>query len=462
MELPHDFAARTRQWLGDAYPLLENALQEEAPVSIRIHPAKCTIRPAYEQVEWCSTGFYLPVRPAFTFDPCFHAGVYYVQEASSMFLEQAIRQYVSAAPAVCLDLCAAPGGKSTHLLNLLPEKSLLVCNEVIRSRCAVLTENILKWGSPYAIVTGSDAGQIGQLTHLFDVIVADLPCSGEGMFRKDANSCREWSIAGVQRCAARQRRIIRDVWTALRPGGLLVYSTCTLNREENEDNIRHIVETLDAEVLPLSVDGVRSRIQEIAPDGGFPVYRFFPHRIKGEGFFLAVLRKPGGERKVITRKVKHKPPAGLPQIRGWLTENERYRIETDGTLIHAIPCEHADTYALLSERLHVLSAGIPLGGWRGRDVQPSPSLALSTSLRREAFPSVELSWEEAVRYLQREALTLPENVPAGYVLVTCQEHPLGFVKHTGRRANNLYPQEWRIRSSHRPEKAPEIIYPHCR
>ena len=297
MDIPHDFKIRTKQWLSDEYVSLEKALQEEAPVSIRLNPAKQTAPVSrYEKVKWCGTGYYLPERPSFTFDPLFHAGCYYVQEASSMFLEQVVKQYITS-PVVCLDLCAAPGGKSTHLSSLLPERSLLVSNEVIHSRANVLKENLIKWGSPYTVVTCNDPKEIGQLTHLFDVIVADLPCSGEGMFRKDPNSRNEWSMANVQLCAARQRRIIHDIWNCLKPGGLLVYSTCTFNREENEENIRYLVKQFDAEVLSLTVEdgwNISPAIEE-----SFPMYRFYQHKTKGEGFCLSLLKKPDAERQTI-------------------------------------------------------------------------------------------------------------------------------------------------------------------
>lgn len=458
MDFPPDFRTRTRQWLDD-YPLLEKALEEEAPVSIRLHPAKQTapLPLPYEPVKWCATGYYLPERPAFTFDPLLHAGVYYVQEAASMFPEQAVRQYLTSA-VTCLDICAAPGGKSTHLLSLLPERSLLVSNEVIRSRCAVLAENVLKWGSPYVFVTNNTPEDIGRLTHLFDVMIADLPCSGEGMFRKDAGSRKAWSVAGVQYCATRQRRIIHDVWPALKPGGLLVYSTCTFNREENEENIRSLVENLHAEVLPLSV-GDDWRISG-AWDNSYPAYRFFPHKTKGEGFFLAVLRKPEGERKVLAGRAKNKLPANLPdsRMKAWLSAPENYRLDTTGTLIQAIPNEYAEMYQLLSGQLRMVTAGIPVADRKGKDLLPMPALALSTAFRRDAFPSVALSWEEAVGYLQRETLVLPEDTPKGFVTVTYRKRPLGFVKNIGNRANNLYPQEWRIRSRYLPDKAPDVVF----
>lgn len=460
MALPTDFILRTRALIGEDFDRLEAALQTDAPVSIRINEKKGTPVPlaGNNRVPWCDTGFYLPERLSFTFDPLFHAGAYYVQEASSMFLEQAIRHHVKT-PVRCLDLCAAPGGKSTHLLSLLPEGSLLVSNEVIRNRSHVLAENIAKWGNPNAVVTNSDPEEIGRLTHFFDVIVADVPCSGEGMFRKDTDSTGEWSVANVALCAARQRRIIHDIWEALKPGGFLVYSTCTYNTEENEENIRHIIEELGAEPLAIPV---KEEWQITGPlKYAYPVYRFFPHKTKGEGFFLAVLRKAEGETEEMkprkrNRKEKEKGKTmpdftrmGLPLH----SDGTPMAFECDGNSIrmHFQPVQ--DAFPLLKDHLRILSSGVLMGEVKGKDFIPAEELALSTVLRPDAFPIADLDWDDAIRYLKKEALLLPEGVEKGYVLVRHGGFPLGFVKHLGNRANNLYPQEWRIRSSHMPEKA---------
>ena len=316
MALPIDFITRTRALLGNEFDSFEAALQADVPVSIRINEKKGTPAPSTagapcERVAWCETGYYLPERLSFTFDPLFHAGAYYVQEASSMFLEQAIRSHVKT-PVRCLDLCAAPGGKSTHLAACLPEGSLLVSNEVIRSRSHILAENIAKWGNPNCIVTNNDPKEIGCLTHFFDVIVADVPCSGEGMFRKDTDSTGEWSVANVELCAGRGRRIIHDVWNALKPGGLLIYSTCTYNMEEDEENIHYITEELGAEALSIPVKDEWQITGPLKYD--HPVYRFFPHKTKGEGFFLAALRKADGETEEIRFKnrIKRKGKQFLP------------------------------------------------------------------------------------------------------------------------------------------------------
>lgn len=465
--LPAAFAARARALLGSAdYRALEAALTtEEPPVSLRLNPWKWPGGAPKEAipVPWAEGGWWLKHRPAFTFDPLLHAGCYYVQEASSMFLAQALRTHVHG-PARVLDLCAAPGGKSTHARAILPEGSLLVANEVVRPRAQVLAENLAKWGHPATVITHDEAAAFGRLEGLFDVVLADVPCSGEGMFRKDPGAVAEWNEANVAVCRDRQRRILTDAWPCLRPGGLLVYSTCTFNHEENEDNIAWAASTLGAEVLPVPVEpgwGIEGAL------GGttFPAYRFLPHRTRGEGFFLAVLRKEGntdgtplsGERHSGKRrgaKAASRATAVPHEAEEWLNRPDDFRLESDGTRVTAIPQEHAAVIGLLRRSVNVLQAGITLGETRGRGgLQPSQSLAMSTALRREAFPEAALTYAQALAYLRAEALALGTDLPRGYILLTYSDVPLGFAKQVGARANNLYPQEWRIRSTHLPAEA---------
>ncbi len=451
--LPADFIHRTCNLLSDEFVLLKDALSAEPPVSIRINKLKSVRLLPYDNVLWSELGYYLPSRPAFTFDPLFHAGAYYVQEASSMFLEQAIKSFVNE-PAKVLDLCAAPGGKSTHLISTLPPDSLIVSNEVIRSRSQILSENITKWGNPHTIVTNNDPSEIGRLKNFFDVIVADVPCSGEGMFRKDPDSVNEWSVANVNLCSSRQKRIISDVWSALKEGGFLIYSTCTYNTEENEDNIHYMVETLGAEVLSLSVD---PEWQIGGPlKYNYPVYRFFPHKVRGEGFFLAVLRKRERDRVVNAQKSKkEKKNIILPvpsDIKQWLYKPDSYIVERQGEIITAFPENHYDDYKYLSQNLKLLSWGINLGKLKGNTVIPAHALAMSIVLNKNMFTTIDIEWGEAIKYLKRETLLLPSLMPNGYILLTYKGQALGFVKNLGNRANNLYPHEWKIRTGYIPEQ----------
>ena len=466
MNLPQAFIERTRQLLGeDIYPLFEEALANEVPVSIRPNRTKCQLPVEGEPIPWATSGIYLKSRPTFTFDPLFHAGCYYVQEASSMFVERVLCEYVHE-PVVMLDLCAAPGGKSTLCRSALPEGSLLVANEVMRNRSQVLAENLIKWGHPEVVVTNNDPADFTELTHLFDVILTDVPCSGEGMFRKDQVAVDEWSLENVDICWQRQRRILTDIWPSLKPGGLLIYSTCTFNREEDEDNVAWIARELGAEILPVSIDdfwGITGNL--VGRD--FPVYRFLPHKTKGEGFFLAVLRKDGDVceetpkrfTKTSARMDKKKKgkdtkqPLVVPkEAKEWLASASDYSLAMKDTQVVAFPKAYQDEYALLQQYLKVIHAGITLGEIKGKDLIPHHSLAMSTALAEDLFPRTEVSYEQAIAYLRKEALILDTDVPRGYVLLTYQGIPLGFVKNIGNRANNLYPQEWRIRSGYLPEE----------
>lgn len=469
MNLPSDFVIRTRRLMGDAdFTALSEALEKETPVSIRMNINKCKEQPAGSTpVPWCADGYYLSGRPAFTFDPLFHAGCYYVQEASSMFLEQALCQYVHE-PAVMLDLCAAPGGKSTLARAVLPEGSLLVANEVMRNRSQVLAENLIKWGHPEVIVTNNDPADFTELGPLFDVILTDVPCSGEGMFRKDEVAVQEWSIENVDTCWQRQRRILRDIWPCLKTGGLLVYSTCTYNQEENEDNVAWIAQELGAEILSLEVQSDWN-ISGNLSGADFPVYRFLPHKTMGEGLFMAVLRKTAEEEMECARvksgsksarknKGGKTPVLQMPrEMQAWIQEAEKYDFVIEGTEAVAFPSLYKETYDLLKSRLKVLHGGIILGELKGKDWQPSHVLAMSTALKENVFPMAELSYEQAVSYLRKEAVVLSPDVPKGYVVLTYRGQTLGFAKNIGNRANNLYPQEWRIRSGYLPEFIPNLF-----
>ena len=370
-----------------------------------------------------------------------------------------------------LDLCAAPGGKSTLSRSALPEGSLLVANEVMRNRSQILAENLIKWGYPDVVVTNNDPADFTPMEHLFDVILTDVPCSGEGMFRKDEVAIEEWSVENVDVCWQRQRRILNDIWPTLKPGGLLIYSTCTFNREENEDNISWIAKELGAEVLSVPVDeswGITGNL--IGED--FPVYRFLPHRTMGEGFFIAVLRKHTDNvnetsgrfiKNVRTsdkkkKNVKDRKPLPLPkEAKTWLENVDDYLLEMKDNFVTAFPRNHVETYEVLQTYLKVIHAGITLGEVKGKDLVPHHSLAMSIAKSEHVFPTAELSYEQAVAYLRKEGLVLDTSVPRGYVLVTYHQVPLGFVKNIGNRANNLYPQEWRIRSGYLPEEIRMLV-----
>ena len=431
-----------RQQWGEARgrALCEALAGTEPSVSVRWNRGKVAACAGSDAVPWCPDACYLPERPPFTFDPLLHAGAYYVQDASSMFLAQAVRQYVTE-PCVALDLCAAPGGKSTLLRALLPEGSLLVCNEPIPKRAQVLAENMTKWGHPATVVTQNYPADFASLRHTFDLVVADVPCSGEGMFRKDEEAVSEWSIANVGMCQERQRGILADVWPALKPGGLLVYSTCTFNRMENEDNVAWIASALGAEVLPISVS---------ASWGIVGTYHFLPGEVRGEGQFMALLRKKNTTASESqnyskkSKKLRQVKPQTTASIREWLGGDFEFVADTETCV--ALPRAHASLCADILGPLHILVQGVQVATLKGRDWQPSHALAMSQAYVRGTFPEAALDYDTALSYLRREAICV--DAPCGYVLVTFRGLPLGFVKNLGSRANNLYPSEWRIRSTH--------------
>ncbi|MBO4564604.1 MAG: hypothetical protein J5720_04155 [Bacteroidaceae bacterium] len=394
-ELSKDFIAQMRNLIGeDELHQLLDALEGPSPTTIRINPAKadrdflgCAEAPA---VPWCAEGVYLADRPSFTLDPLFHAGAYYVQEASSMFIAHLLREYVGDTDITALDLCAAPGGKSTLLQSCLSAGSTLIANEIMPKRAWILRENISKWGGDNVIVTNNRPEDFRRMREAFDLILCDVPCSGEGMFRKDEGAIRDWSLQNVEMCAERQRDIVETIWPCLRPGGLMIYSTCTYNTLEDEENVRWISQELGADILPCRAKSEWNVVGNLLDDT-FDCCHFFPHRIQGEGFFCAILRKHG---EPTNRKTSSLPLKGA------------------GGSLRLLP--------------DPLFSSLPHGG----DLEGA---------------LVPVDHPTALRYLHGEALVLPPDVPKGQVIITYRGLPLGLVKNIGNRANNLYPKEWRIR-----------------
>lgn len=468
MDLPKEFEAYTHQLFGDGlYDIFRHALDEEPPVSIRVNPFKGGTSDLLEKVEkqpvpWCCSGYYLAERPPFTFDPLLHAGLYYVQEASSMFICDVVQQLFNE-PLMMLDLCAAPGGKTTALLSSLPKGSLLFTNEPVKTRASILKENVEKWGHPDIVVTNNFPKDYRKARLTFDAILADVPCSGEGMFRKDPNAIKEWSVQNVDKCQRLQRSIIEDIWPCLRPGGILIYSTCTYNTHEDEENVRWIMETLGASALPLSPSATNGKNTPFISKWGSGV-RFIPGITKGEGLYMAVLKKDGDSKHLTTTSGKASLRDGLQQkaksrhtdslckiksnITDWLKEGFSY-IGENG-FVRAIPTQWDYIYNKMKDRLHIIHAGVGIGTIKGKDIIPDESLALSIALNDNAFPKMELGYENAINYLRREVVHPEPALDKGFTLVAYKGHPLGFIKNLGTRANNLYPQEWRIKSTHTP------------
>ena len=411
-QLPLQFTEYTHQLMGaERFERYLKSFEEPVPVSIRLNPKKMLeVRGERlevidgEPVDWCRGGYYLKERPNFTMDPLFHAGCYYVQEAASMFLDEIIRQLIphfSILISHCLDLCAAPGGKSTLLRSALPADCVLYSNEPIRNRASILLENVTKWGYENHIITNCYPRDYRKAKMKFDLILCDVPCSGEGMFRKDEATIREWSPQQVEKCWQLQREIVADAWACLNEGGFLIYSTCTFNTKENEENIRWILNEYDAEVLKVEIKTEWNITGSLLEGFHEPVYRFIPGISRGEGLFMCALRK---------------------------IRNEKGEMRNDAPRSSAIN--------------HQSSAIRPL----------TSDFRLQTS-----DVKIELTYQEAMKFLRGETLTFSPDTPRGIVEVSFDGHPLGQMKNIGTRANNLYPKEWRIKTTHIPTEYEPIL-----
>lgn len=447
LKLPEAFEAQMKASLGAAYDTFVASLQTPSPTSIRVNPAKLQ-QLELPRIPWTQTGYYLPERPVFTLDPWHHAGAYYVQEASSMFIEQAFLQHVELAkPLRVLDLSAAPGGKSTHILSLLNNDSLLVSNEVIRSRASILAENLTKWGKSNSLVTNNDPSDFERTPAFFDVVVVDAPCSGEGLFRKDPEAVNEWSPENVALCASRQKRIFVDIWPALKPNGLLVYSTCTYNRLENEDNLKWLEQNQQIEFLTIKTEPSWG-VVEVTEDK-IKGYRFFPHQVNGEGFFVSVMRKleesPDAQRRI---KPRLTPLAArtVDKIKDWMNNEVDLSYFQHQDFIYMMPSAIANDVDMLIQQLKFVQAGTTIASVKHDKIIPEHAAATSVDLNKDSFEIIELTYEQAIQYLRRETFPLELN-SKGYQLVTYKDVALGWINSLGNRFNNLYPIDWRIRMS---------------
>ena len=396
-QLPIDFTDMARRTMGEErFDCYLKAFETDAPVSIRLNPEKAKELTADgERVPWCRNAYYLPQRPNFTYDPLLHAGCYYVQEAGSMFLDTVMQQWVPDAPVVMIDFCAAPGGKSLLARTALAAGSVLFSNEPMRNRANILAENVEKWGYADHFVTNNFPRDYRRAKMIADVVLCDVPCSGEGMFRKDEATIREWSMQNVEKCARLQREIVADAWSCLADGGLFIYSTCTFNTHEDEENIQWMMDELGAEVLPVKVDAAWNITGSLLDGFSQPVYRFIPGISKGEGLFLCVLRKGGA----------------------WQQGHSLKSLRKSQQNLNIIYCPKA---------------------------QPD-------------MVKGEVNNQQAMAYLRHEAITLGADVPRGMVGICFEGHLLGLAKNIGNRANNLYPKEWKIRTTYIPNEYETIL-----
>lgn len=426
---------KSDSFLGES---LLNALNTLSPVSLRKNPLKTIQEFANEKpVEWCKDAFYLPERISYTLEPLFHAGCFYPQEAGSMLLDHVLRSLPVPEIPKILDLCAAPGGKSTLIASYLKGSGLLVSNEVINQRAKILKENLTKWGVTNCIVTNNDPSEFDRLSGYFDVVVVDAPCSGEGMFRKDKDARSEWSPENVALCSGRQKRILSDSWKCIAENGFLIYSTCTFNESENEQNVEWLLSEFDAELIsikmPVSIKSGRRGIG----------YYGIPGISETEGFFIAVIQKKGVESVVNMKKAK-----GNLTILKDLTEVEKFCHTESNTFfqwqdkILAVPEELEQDSRFIQSNFHIVKLGTMIGEISRKGIIPSHDLAMNPGLLNYE-DRIELSRQEALRYLHGDTFSLEGK--HGYQILTYKNEPLGWIKHLGNRFNNLYPKEWRIR-----------------
>jgi NOL1/NOP2/sun family putative RNA methylase len=395
-------------------------------------------------IPWTDYGYYLSERPSFTFDPLFHAGCYYVQEASSMFLEQALKQTVDLSkPLRILDLCASPGGKSTHVQSLITKDSLLVSNDPIKLRSQVLKDNIIKWGCENVVVTNNDPKDFSLVHNFFDVMIVDAPCSGSGLFRKDEEAMEEWSLDNVTMCSRRQQRIIADALPSLKKDGILIYSTCSYSVQENEDICAWITEQWEMESLQLQTEKSWGIVETKAATGEYG-YRFYPDKVKGEGFFIACFKKEFGREEPFTKgKMKPEYISKDDEIyvrKTMLKENHKffkYRFK-----IHSLPGCFEHDLELLMGRLWIQYFGTMLGELKHQKLIPEHAFALNGKLVKEEVERIELNEKQAIDYLKRKEILLETG--KGWKIVTYQEHPIGWINALGNRVNNYYPKELRI------------------
>lgn len=484
--IPQDYRTFIAREIGPLADGLVDCLEQTAPeVAVRINRRKLRaagvpddwlpeVCRAGEKVAWWPEGYLLPERPDFTHDPAMHQGLYYVQDASSMITAHvvaALSARLGGAPLLMLDACAAPGGKSTAALDALPEGSMLVANEFDFRRASILAENIQKWGCPAVAISRGDTARFRSLPELFDIVAADVPCSGEGMMRKDAQACAQWSERLVDECAARQWEIVENLWETLAPGGFFIYSTCTFNTRENERIADRMIADFGAE--PVAI--------HLPEDSGIVVdgqgrMRFLPTRLRGEGLFMAILRKPGEWPPSLIRHTASTPrrekkksrnrgsaaelqPGGRPSPKApdlaslcapWLRGDYDFLLR--GEAIYARPAAFSHIYDLLDSHLDLLLPGLEVAAIKGRTAVPSQPLALTTALNtaQSTFPTAEVDLDLALSYLRRESLPGFPDSPRGPLLLTFRPQglaaplPLGFVNNLGSRANNLYPTPWRI------------------
>ena len=448
--LPQQFVVNMRHQLGDSSAeALFEALESSSPISVRLNPYKWHGGEYGTAVPWCEWGRYLDTRPQFTTEIPFVAGAYYVQEAGSQFIAHILKTEGIEGGKI-IDMCAAPGGKTTLYSAIVGDRGLVLANEYVRNRANVLADNVRKWGLGNVVVANNDPQHIAAFEQWADVVAVDAPCSGEGMFRKDEVARSEWTAQSVDMCAARQMDILRQAWKSLKAGGLLIYSTCTFNTTEDEGILEQMTSEWGEEIEPSTEIAVSDNWGvECIKVGDFQGFRFFPHRVKSEGFFVAVARKRAdvGGRSVVPKPRKKimtdAPREAIKELSRWVVNPDTLRFAVVAESYYAYPLEYFETIRSLANNLTVIYSGVEMGQIFKGKLKPEWSLSQSVWYNRDVVPSVELGREEALDYLRKKDVSAGVFVE-GINLVSSDGYALGFVKRVGNRVNNGYPNSLKI------------------
>lgn len=428
-----------------------DAHQTESPTSIRINLLKQTTLnfEINAAVKWSSSGFYLKQRPNFTYDPLFQAGCYYVQEAGSMFIEQAIRQTIDLEQKIlALDLCGAPGGKSTLIASLINSESVLVANEVIKPRAEILSQNLTKWGVCNVVVTNNDPKDFDDIGEVFDLMMIDAPCSGSGLFRKQQDAIEEWSLENVNLCSQRQKRILADALPSLNEDGVLIYSTCSYSKSENEDVLDWLMEQGCFESIQLSVEESWGIIESRSDQALAYGYRFYPDKTQSEGFFCAVLRKIAKTKQNKTaffkNKKHHLEPISKKEsviIENWIEKQDNHVVMKFKDDVLLMNSGVKDVVNYFQGQLYFKKVGTRIGTILKEELIPHHDLALSV-FRNQNITSTELTQEQFLLFYKKQNMTIDGS--KGWNLLTYHGFGLGWVKNLGNRLNNYLPNEFKI------------------
>lgn len=463
MSLPASFLQSLEGIAGFERAAFENVHETGQQVtSLRINPAKWTstgidhltegfkLHQAKEiktsPIPWCANGYYLSDRPSFTFDPYLHGGGYYVQEASSMFIGYALEKVCGERKGLkALDLCAAPGGKTT-LLASLHNISLLVSNELIRTRVPVLYENVVKWGAPNVFVSQQDPRDFQRLPGFFDILLIDAPCSGSGLFRRDPDAITEWSPQNVTLCSQRQQRILADALPSLKEDGLLIYSTCSFSKEEDEQILDWLIKEHDLESVRIEVPESWNIVETESESAKAFGYRFYPDKVKGEGFFMGCLRKKSGFSggMLQSEKLEMAGTADRKVLSEWVKDADAFAFILKNESYMAVPHNLLSDFNCINKDLSLRKSGTRIGELIRGKLNPDHELAMSLILDKN-IPSLAIHYNDAIRYLRKETIEHTAGLQ-GWVLIMYNDLPLGFMKCMPNRANNYYPSDWRIRS----------------